>query len=336
MYDSIISLENLLKAWKEFLCGKRSRGDVLWFERNLMGNIINLHEDLSHKTYMHGGYKERKISDPKPRVIHIAPVRDRFLHHAVHRILYPFFNKKFACDSFSSRNNKGVHKAMNRFQKFVRIVSKNDTTQCWVLKCDIRKFFGNIDHNILLSILQKHIKDADALWLCERIIRSFNTINGKGLPLGNLTSQLFANVYMNEFDQFVKHKLKVKHYIRYADDFVFLSNNRQELEKIIPIIREFLRVHLNLALHEDKLFIKTIGVGVDFLGWVHFSDHRVLRTATKRRMLKRIHESPTPEKLNSYLGLLKHGNARKLQQEILRIHSERQNKKYVEEPTLVE
>src|SRR3990167_9623727 len=297
MYVSIISLENMLDACKEFPCGKRSRGDVLRFEQHLMHNLIRLHSDLKQKTYKHGGYKTRKISDPKPRVLHIAPVRDRFLHHAVHRVLYPFFNKKFQCDSFSSRREKGIHKAMNRFQKFVRIVGKNNTKQCWVLKCDIRKFFANIDHNILISILQKHITDTDTLWLCERIIRSFNPIEGKGLPLGNLTSQLFANVYMNEFDQFVKHVLKEKYYIRYADYFLFLSRERGELENIIPIIQKFLSEKLKLSLHEDKLFIKTIGSGVDFLGWVHFPDHRVLRTTTKRRMLK-------------------HGNAEKLKNKI--------------------
>ena len=314
----------MLDAWKEFLCGKRSRGDVLRFGQYLMHNLISLHTDLVHKTYKHGGYKVRKISDPKPRILHIAPVRDRFLHHAVHRILYPFFNRKFQCDSFSSRKGKGIHKAMNRFRKFVYIVSKNNKKQCWVLKCDIRKFFANINHDILLSILKKYIVDTDIVWLCEGIIRSFETEKGarKGLPFGNLTSQLFANVYMNEFDQFVKHALKAKYFIRYADDFAFLSNEKRDLENIIPTIQKFFKEKLKLSLHENKLFIKTIGSGVDFLGWVHFPDHRVLRTATKRRMLKRIQKSPTPETLNSYLGLLKHGNAHKLQLKILHVHSE--------------
>ena len=321
-YEELISVQNLLEAWEEFLKEKRNRKDIAHFQLQLMDHLFSLYRDLQNRTYRHGAYRVLKISDPKPRIIHIAPVRDRLLHHAMYRKLYPYFEKKFEYDSYSCRNNKGTHRALYRFEKFIRIVSKNNTKQCWVLKCDIRKFFANIDHNILISILQKHITDTDTLWLCERIIRSFNPIEGKGLPLGNLTSQLFANVYMNEFDQFVKHVLKEKYYIRYADDFVFLSRERGELENIIPIIQKFLSEKLKLSLHEDKLFIKTIGSGVDFLGWVHFPDHRVLRTATKKRMFKRIQASPTPETLNSYLGLLKHGNAHKLQLKILHVHSE--------------
>lgn len=137
--------------------------------------------------------------------------------------------------------------------------------------------------------------------------------------LGNLTSQLFANVYMNEFDRFVKHALKAKYYVRYADDFVVFSRDNGELECMLSKMKEFLSARLKLLLHEDKIFMKTIGSGVDFLGWVHFPDHCVLRTATKRRMMRRIKEHPTPETLVSYLGLLKHGNAKKLCEKIKRL-----------------
>ena len=134
----------------------------------------------------------------------------------------------------------------------------------------------------------------------------------RGLPLGNLTSQLFINIYMNEFDQFVKHNLKAKYYIRYADDFVVLYQDRSWLEEILPQMEDFLLEKLKLNLHPNKIFIKTLSSGVDFLGWVHFSDHRVLRTTTKRRMFKRINENPKTETVDSYLGLLKHGNTNKL------------------------
>jgi len=174
---------------------------------------------------------------------------------------------------------------------------------------------------MLISILEKRIKDADVIWLCKQVIKSFKTEAGneRGLPLGNLTSQLFANVYMNEFDQYVKHRLKIKHYLRYADDFAIFSNNREELEKLIPVVRLFLSEKLHLSLHNDKLFIETIGSGVDFLGLVHFSNHRVVRTKTKRRMMKRIENHPTQETINSYLGLLKHGNTEKLKGKIEKI-----------------
>jgi RNA-directed DNA polymerase len=154
-YDDIISLDNLLMAWKEFKSGKKSREDVQQFERNLMHNIIVLHNELSTKTYTHSLYEAFNISDPKPRNIHKAQVRDRLLHHAIYRKLYPFYNTKFIHDSYSCRINKGTHKAINRFRDFHRKVSKNNTRTCWVLKCDIRKFFANIDNDILKAILER-------------------------------------------------------------------------------------------------------------------------------------------------------------------------------------
>ena len=170
-------------------------------------------------------------------------------------------------------------------------------------------FFDSIDHEILLRILRQYISDDRILRLLERIIRSFSTEPGKGLPLGNLTSQLFANIYLNELDQFMKHTLKARRYVRYADDFVILSESRERLEDLIPEIRGFLRERLVLELHPDKVFIKTFASGIDFLGWVHFLDHRVLRTTTKRRMLRRLRETHSEATISSYRGLLQHGNA---------------------------
>lgn len=316
--DTIISLENLLEAWKEFASGKRSRSDVQFFERNLMENIIILHNELTLKTYKHSAYEAFTISDPKPRNIHKACVRDRLLHHAVYRKLYLFFDRLFIADSYSCRNNKGTHKALNRFQKFSLQVSKNNSKTVWVLKCDIKKFFASIDHDVLVALLQIRIPDTDTHWLLQAIIGSFcSTKPGIGLPLGNLTSQLFANVYMNELDQFVKHKLKAKHYLRYADDFVILSADRQCLLDMLSYLKHFLEEKLHLQLHPDKVFIKTLVSGVDFLGWVHFPGHRVLRTTTKWRMLKRIATTKQKETIASYLGLLRHGNAFGLQKKVL-------------------
>ena len=312
-FKDIISIENLLEAWKGFLTGKRGKADVQRFSLRLMDNIFSLHNDLANYNYQHGGYQAFNISDPKPRNIHKASVRDRLLHHAIYRKLYPFFDKTFIADSYSCRNNKGTHKAINRFRSLAYLASKNNTKTCWVLKCDIRKFFASIDHKILLEILRQYIPDQNILWVLEKVIGSFySTKPGIGLPLGNLTSQLFVNIYMNEFDQFVKHKLKVKYYIRYADDFVILSESRNALEQLIAPIKNFLKSRLKLELHPDKIFIKTLVSGVDFLGWINFSDHRILRTATRRRMFKRIKQNPTNETLNSYLGLLKHGNTYRL------------------------
>jgi RNA-directed DNA polymerase len=247
------------------------------------------------------------------------------LHHALYRELYPFFDRTFIADSYSCRSGKGTHKAIKKFWTFSNKVSKNNTKTVWVLKGDIKKFFANIDHDILKSFLQKYIPDENISWLLNEIIDSFHSKHiypigktyGVGLPLGNLTSQLLVNIYMNEFDQFVKHKLKAKYYIRYADDFVIFSQDKKYLENILEQMKEFLENNLKLTMHPDKVFMKTIYSGVDFLGWVHFPDHRVLRTSTKRKMYKRIEEMEgKTETVQSYLGLLSHGNAWKISNSI--------------------
>jgi len=164
-FQDIISKENLLEAWEEFVIGKRYKRDVEEFSLNLMDNIFQLHNDLANLTYKHGGYQAFNICDPKPRNIHKASIRDRLLHHAIYRKLYPLYDRTFIADSYSCRINKGTHKALNRFTRYAYKVSKNNTRTCWVLKCDIRKFFENIDHAILLNILKERISDKNIIWL---------------------------------------------------------------------------------------------------------------------------------------------------------------------------
>ena len=298
--------------------GKRKRKDVELFSLRLTNNILALHDDLVNTTYQHGNYHAFKISDPKPRDIHKASVRDRLLHHAVYRILYPYFDTKFIFDSYSCRKEKGTHKALERFTVFGRKISRNHTQTVWVLKCDIRKFFANIDHEVLYGILDKHNLDESTSWLLRQIISSFYSQSSvaKGLPLGNLTSQLLVNVYMNEFDHYVKRALNVKHYIRYADDFVVLHEDRNYLEGLLPQFDHFLTTKLKLQLHPNKVYIKTVASGVDFLGWIHFPRHRVLRTATKRRMIRNLQQSVSKETRASYTGLLSHGNTFKLKNDL--------------------
>jgi RNA-directed DNA polymerase len=317
-FEDIISLENLLEAWQEFLLGKRRRKDVQEFHANLMDNILELHHDLVYHKYEHGGYKAFKVHDPKTRDIHKASVRDRLLHHAIYRQLYLFFDRTFIFDSYSCRLEKGTHKAISRFNQLFLKVSKNNMRSCWVLKGDIRKFFASIDHEILINILKDYIPDKDIVWLLTKVIGSFQVKNGKGLPLGNLTSQLFANTYLNEFDQFIKHHLKVKYYIRYADDFVILSEDSNWLENKIPLIKEFLGLRLNLEIHPNKIYLKTVNSGVDFLGWVNFPGFKVLRQVIKKRMFRKLKENNYKEEsLNSYLGMISHGNAFKIREEII-------------------
>lgn len=320
MFTDIISVENLLTAWQEFVRGKRGKSDVQMFSLCLMDNILALHANLANRTYVHGGYAAFNICDPKPRRIHKASVRDRLLHHAIHRVLYPYFDRRFIAASFSCRLHKGTHRALDRLRTFFYVVSKNNTRTCWVLEGDIKKFFSSIDQVVLFKILGQHLQDPDVLWLLGQVIGSFySTRPGIGLPLGNITSQLLVNVYVNEFDQFMKHGLKVQYYIRYADDFVILSADRGWLEGCIAPITHFLWTTLRLTPPPDKLFIQTFAAGVDFLGWVHFPNHRVLRTTSRRRMIKRLQAHPTSATVNSYLGLLRYGNTGQLRQRLFSV-----------------
>ncbi len=314
--NDVASLENLCGAWEEFIRGKRKKEDVRIFSEHLADEMMSLHEALMDGSYRHGAYVHFRIQDPKPRDIHKATVRDRLLHHAIHRQLYAFYDPLFIADSFSCRAGKGVHRALDRFRVMARTASRNHTRTCWILKCDIRKFFASVSHASLLSILDGRVMDIPLLNLLSRVIRGFEAMPGTGLPLGNLTSQLFANIYMNELDQFAKRFLRALFYIRYADDFVFLSHDKERLISFLPLIQSFLQERLKLALHPDKIFLQTISSGMDFLGWVHFSHHRVPRRTIRRRMFTRVRECPEDARTQSYLGMLSHGDTWELSERV--------------------
>ncbi len=306
----------MLGAWWEFKKGKNKKKDVLEFDFNLESNIFNLHYNLRDKIYKNQPYIPFYVYDPKRRHIHKANVRDRVVHQAIYRVLYKIYDPTFIYDSYSCRNNKGTHKGVERLREFIRKESKNNTQNIWVLKCDISKFFDSINHVILKNILFKYIEDRDTHWLIENIISSFEKSKGCGLPLGNVTSQLFANVYLNEFDKFVKHILKVKHYIRYCDDFVVVSKDREYTEKLIPRVSNFLETELKLSLHPRKVEIRKASQGIDFLGYVIFPYHTTLRTNTKKRMLRLFKKEVPPEVKQSYLGILKHCKGYKIKKQI--------------------
>ncbi len=298
MFEKIISLENLFDAWTEFKKEKSNKKDVAAFEVSLEDHVFELHEDLKNGNYRHGGYYSFFVHDPKCRHIHKAPVRDRLLHHAVHRVIEPEWNKVFIFDSWSSRKNKGTHAAVRRLQDLALKLSRNYTRTLWMLKLDITKFFNFVDHEILLNILAKRTSDKRLMDLFREIIDSFKP----GLPLGNLTSQLFANVYMNELDQFVKNELRMAGYIRYVDDFVLMHHKRGLLVDSFRKLESFIRDRLLLKIHPKKIILKTYASGIDYLGYVCFPHHLVIRTKTKRRMLKRVNVN----NLASYSGILHH------------------------------
>lgn len=324
------SVEALFLAWFAFRKGKTQRLDVQEFERHTERNIFRLHEALRKKNYRHSPYESFFIRDPKVRHIRKACVKDRVVHQAVTTVLTRIFEPAFIHDAYSSRLGKGTHLAVKSLQKMARKVSKNLTQTCWSLKCDIRKFYDSVDHAILIQLLEKSIDDENVLWLVKEIIGSFHheRTPKKGVPIGNLTSQIFTNIYLNKLDQFIKQTLKVKHYLRYADDMLFLSSEKGGLEEILPKLECFLRERLKLTLHPKKIILRPLHQGIDFLGYVVLPYHRTLRTATKRRMFRKLSEKHNlclkgmlsgmsfNQSLQSYFGVLSHANTHILQETI--------------------
>jgi len=225
-------------------------------------------------------------------------VRDRVVHQLVSEKLKEIYEPTFIFDSFSSRKGKGTHKAVLRLRKFCLSISQNNKYPFYALKCDIKKFFDSVDHDILLDILKEKIKDKKFIDLLQKIIKSFpvgahcnvllhNDVSPCGIPLGNLTSQLFANIYLNKLDQFIKHQLKIKYYIRYTDDFIIIANHR-EFKNELSQINQFLKEKLKLQLHKEKIIIRKNTWGIDFLGYIILPKFILPRTKTKNRILKRI------------------------------------------------
>lgn len=334
LYHQLTTKQNVFIGWKEFRVGKKRKKDVILFENDLDANLEDLYQTLKQKIYQPGEYIGFCIKDPKIRLIHKATVRDRVVHHIVSNKLGPIFEPTFIAHSYSCRKNKGTHRGVLVLQKMALKVSKNNSKICWSVKCDVRKFFASVNHKILFEILSERIRDEDFLNLLWKIISSFysdrttDPKNKKGIPIGNLTSQFFSNIYMNELDQFIKHELKVKYYLRYADDFVILSESKEYLEKIILPIEKFLNKKLDLGFHPNKIIFRKLSSGIDFLGYIIFPYHILPRTKTKRRLLRKIKAKIddfksgkiTEEKLNetiqSYLGYLSHAKSHQFQKHL--------------------
>lgn len=318
-YSNLISIENLFQAWEEFKKGKRNKRDVQILERHLENNIFDLHSRLENKTYKHGTYEDFYVNDPKRRHIHKSNATDRVLHHLLYKQLYQVFDKTFIFDSYSCRKGKGTHKAVKRLEKLAGIVSRNYKRECWALKCDVKKFFDSIDHNVLKGLVRKIVKDQDINRLIDEVIDSFHSEAGvgKGIPLGNLTSQIFANIYLNVLDQFIKHTLKVKYYLRYADDSIILDTDIEKLNSYLVSIRNFLLGNLKLELHPNKIIVRRLKWGVDFCGYIVLPHYILPRTKTKKRILKKIYkEKVTDQAIQSYLGYFSHAKSFKLSQEL--------------------
>ncbi len=295
IYGRVISFENLLASFYEFRRGKRHKEDIPDFEYNLEKYLFGLIRELKKFTYAPLASKVFKINEPKPRFIQAASVRDRVVHHALVRVINPLFEPGFIYDSYACRHGKGTLKAVRRLEEFWRRESRNYSRKIYFLKADIRKYFDSIDHSILIGMLRNKISCPRTIWLIKKILKrqpadckGIKIEEGKGLPIGNLTSQLFANIYLNEFDQYVKHRLRVRFYIRYVDDFVAVSADREYLTSLIAPIENFLKERLRLALHPVKRKIFSSRSGIDFLGYFIRRHYKILRSGNVKRFLRRV------------------------------------------------
>ncbi|MDP2930348.1 MAG: reverse transcriptase/maturase family protein [bacterium] len=294
IYSRIISKENLYHSAYMAAKGRRYRDTTADFNFYLEEEIDRLHKELSAKTYRHGKYRLFTIYEPKERKIAAAPFRDRVVHHAVHDIIEPVIDGTFIYDSYACRKDKGTHKAVNRAQSFLR-------ANAFCFHGDIKKYFPSINHDILKEILKMRIDDSDLLCLLDEIINSALSLRDCfapkcgarndsriGLPIGNLTSQFFANLYLSELDYFIKFDLKARYYLRYMDDFLVFDNDRKALLGIKEKIRDFLKNRLDLDMHKDKSQVYKTRNGIKFLGFRLFKDYRRLTSDNVRRFSKRL------------------------------------------------
>jgi len=293
LYSKLCSFDNLKLAFRKARRDKSLIPYVIKFENNLEEELMKLHKELSSLTYKPLSLKRFIIRDPKTRTIHASAFRDRVVYHAIVNILEPIFDKTFIYDSYASRKSKGTHKAVERFDNFKRKISKNgrlaknaynkNNVTGYVLKADIKHYFDTVDHERLLEIIERKVKDKNVIWLIKQILNNFDTsIKGKGMPLGNLTSQFFANVYLNELDQFIKNKLKARYYIRYVDDFVILHNNKEKLLGYKDRTSKYL-IYLKLELHPNKSNIIPLRDVITFLGYRIFYHYKLLRKSNLRK-----------------------------------------------------
>ncbi|MDB0602334.1 RNA-directed DNA polymerase [Tenacibaculum maritimum] len=309
LYSKIISIENLTEADKKAQKGKLKQYGVQVHNRNKQVNILELHNLLKDKTYKTSEYDIFKVYEPKEREVYRLPYfPDRITHHAIMNVLEPIFVSTFTDDTYSCIKNRGIHSLLNKLKNALK--SKEETTYC--LKLDIKKFYPNIDHAILKMLLRKKFKDNNLLWLLDEIIDS-----AKGLPIGNYLSQYFANFYLSYFDHWIKEELRIKYYFRYADDIVILHHSKQELHLTLHQIRNYLNTKLNLEVKGNYQIFPVESRGIDFVGYVFFHTHIKLRKRIKQNFARKLKNNPNTESKASYLGWLKHCNAKHLTKKLL-------------------
>lgn len=299
LFAEIASFENLYEAYRHAARGKRGNLEVAAFETNLERRLFDLQAALEDGSYKPGAYRSFFINDPKQRLISAAPFADRVVHHALVRVIGPLFERSFIGDSYANRVGRGTHAALDRAQGWARHYR-------YVLQCDVRQFFPSVDHALLLSVVERKIACAPTLDLCRRILAGgdgllagqydmvhfsgddlFAICRPRGLPIGNLTSQFWANVYLNELDQFVKRTLRCHAYLRYVDDFLLFSDDKAELWAWKSAVREK-AASLRLTLHERSSTVYPVNNGIPFLGFRLFADRRRLKARNARAFTRRL------------------------------------------------
>jgi retron-type reverse transcriptase len=280
LFDLFGSYENLYAAWRKAYRGSKRNLESLRFFHRLETELMQLRDELISGDWRPAPYRYFDIYDPKHRTISVASFRDRVVHHAVVNIIEPIYERRFIFDSYATRPAKGAHAAVARAQFFVR---KN----VWYLKSDIEKYFDSINHDYLLSLLHRTIKDKQLITVLEKII-SNGGIDGRGLPIGNLTSQFLANVYLHPFDMFMKQELGCKHYIRYMDDFVVFGNDKSHLKEVKKAAAFFLQNQLGLQLKPSATFFNNRTNGLSFLGKRIFPAAIRLHNHNGRRITRRL------------------------------------------------
>lgn len=304
LYQEVYSIENLQVADTIARKGKAKQYGVIAHDRNREQNIISLHESLINKAYQTSAYSTFTIFEPKEREIFRLPYfPDRIVHHAVMLVMEPIFVSTFTADTYSCIKGKGINAAADAVKKALK--DEAGTTYC--LKLDIKKFYPNIDHRILKQLLRRKIKDVDMLWLLDSIIDS-----APGLPIGNYLSQYFANFYLTYFDHWIKEQKKVKYYFRYADDLVFLSDNKEQLHQLKNDITEYLQSKLKLTVKSNWQVFPIKARGLDFVGYVFFHHYTLIRKSIKKNFARKVAKGISPASIASYKGWCKWANCKNL------------------------
>lgn len=302
LFERVYDFDNLYTAYLNARKCKRYRAEVLKFTSNLEENLINIQNQLIYQSYEVGKYRQFVISDPKKRLIMALPFRDRVVQWAIYLVVNPIFTKSYIEDSYGCIKTRGSHSAIQRIQYWLKEASRK-AHKYYYLKLDVSKFYYRVDHAVLMQIMSRKIADSKMLWLLEKIINCEDTAFGlplglgisdtkerlfdRGMPIGNLSSQMFANIYMNEIDQYIKRELRVHHYIRYMDDMLILSSSKQLLHEYKRLVELFLNEKLHLHLNQ-KTCIRPINLGIEFLGYKVWNTHIKLKKPTALRIKHRL------------------------------------------------